>query len=479
MSYEYPNLTEKDNQLHMDSLPLKQVAKTTGTPVYVFSSKGIFDNIKTIQDAFKTNYPKTEIAYSLKNNMLYDVTALIAKTLTNFEVTSLFELDVVEKAVRENKLENARVITTNLYKSDALLEKLLSLEERLQDYHKVDISSLIAIDSYSDLRNTERVAKKLGKKASVLIRINPGIKMSKKEAIFASALPTSKCSVIIQDIEPIIESSKEEGISEWLIKRETKLKKDYAENLIALAEASPYLELEGLHGHLGSQITNIDYFHYFFEVVVQFFKLTEETLHRGLPILDLGGGYPVQYHARQKIPEITTIAKSIATKLKRKKTNPLLLIESGRFITANAAVLLSQINLIKEQINGRKLAILDLSVYSDLLDVLVASWDFDALLVNDLSGQEKPTKFQWELVGATNDTLDQLQKRTVTCSECSADIVSSTNHLFSRDLREGDLIAIPNAGAYTTCFNSNYCGRTKPKAILLDQENTQKFKRMQ
>ncbi|MHA1435776.1 MAG: hypothetical protein ACTSO7_18205, partial [Candidatus Heimdallarchaeota archaeon] len=68
-------------------------------------------------------------------------------------------------------------------------------------------------------------------------------------------------------------------------------------------------------------------------------------------------------------------------------------------------------------------------------------------------------KQNWQLVGSTNDALDQLNPIT-------------ENHVrtFPRELLPGDLIAIKNTGAYTTCFNSNYSGKPKPLIVLLNED---------
>ncbi|MHA1355158.1 MAG: hypothetical protein ACTSR1_08315, partial [Candidatus Heimdallarchaeota archaeon] len=272
-----------DGNLIFDGIDLEnEIASKYGTPTY---------NIKHLSTTFTNHYPDTEIAYSMKNNMLPEISAIISEELSTFETTSLLEMKLVEQIIIKSG-KPLNLISTNLYKSDGFLEQLLSFPNIKSKPEYGDFSSLIAIDSYQDLLNVERVAKKQNIKPKVLIRVNPGIKMSREKAIFASAFASAKCSSIIKDTESIISSSKDENINAYLEERIYEPKFDFAENLIDLSFKSDHLDLIGIHGHLGSQITNLEYFHNFFEVITIFYKLMQDKYENKLEILDLGGGYP-------------------------------------------------------------------------------------------------------------------------------------------------------------------------------------------
>ncbi|HUU77044.1 MAG TPA: hypothetical protein VMX55_01775 [candidate division Zixibacteria bacterium] len=456
--------TIKNGSLFFDEISLENdVAKKYGTPTYVFSKRIIQKNISELKDAFQKYYPNTEIAYSTKNNLNYDLISLIAEEVNYFETTSLLELLLVQKLANE-KNKPLNLISTNLYKPEGLIQQMIENENL---GNKNCVKGIIAIDSFQDMKNIERVAKKLNKKARVIVRVNPGTQMSRDSTVFASAYPDAKCSLIIYDIDSIISESNESRIDEWLLERNYKPEYDFAERIIEEVEESKYLDLVGIHGHIGSQVTNIEYFNHFFEVITIFYKLIEEKLGRKLDILDLGGGYPVKYSPDVEIPSIDEIAKLLIEKITKAKINPLLIIESGRFVTASSGVLLSEITLTKENLSGGRIGVLDLSVYSDLLDVIVAKWHYESRLVNNIPNENEVLETaNWELVGSTNDTLDQI------------DPISKFQfkRFFPRDLKSGDLIAILNAGAYTTCFNSNYCGKPKPMIVLIDHQSKQKIK---
>ncbi|MHA1171070.1 MAG: diaminopimelate decarboxylase family protein, partial [Candidatus Heimdallarchaeota archaeon] len=449
------NLFRRDRDtILFDDVNLRNIETKFGTPTYLFSADQIRRNISFLREKMLKYNAQTSIAYSMKNNIVPEICTIIADEVDYFETTSMLEQKIVEKILLEKK-KNIHIISTNIYKPDGLIEDVIEYPNiSSSEIDSAKCHSFLAIDSYHDLKNIEKVAQRLGVKPKVLIRVNPGIKMDIEETIFASANISAKCAVVISNIEPILKASKDPTIKIWLPERQFRPEFDTAERLVREAYESEYLDLVGIHCHLGSQITNIEYFDRFFEVVTSFFKIMNEELNDKLKILDLGGGYPVDYAHCECVPTIEDISKSLSKNIKNSGINPDIIIESGRFITANSGILISKITITKENSDGHKIAVLDLSTYSDLLDVLTAQWSYDYSLINELPDSDQ--KASWKLVGGTNDTLDQLTPRIIKCSNCKEQIIEKKEITFPRDLVFGDLIAVKSTGAYTTCFNSNY-----------------------
>ncbi|NHK30646.1 MAG: hypothetical protein FK730_04800 [Asgard group archaeon] len=441
----------KGNNIEFDRMDLNEIAKQYGTPIYLFSERKIRENTNELKEKFTKYWSDTKIAYSLKNNPLYEIQKIVVDDIDHFEVSSKAEIEkLMQLAVNRKKQLN--IVLTNIYKSDELLSIVFNADI-IPNY---SLNIFLAIDSYQDLKNIEEMAKKQKKKPQVLIRVNPGIQMNQQKTTFASAHLSAKCAAIISDIEKIKQLSNDPTISLWLPERSHKPEKDSAENLIMEASRSNYLELKGIHCHLGSQITQFEYFERFFEVISLFYKIMNEKIDDKLKVLNFGGGYPVDYLSDGSVPTIESISMCMAKNLKNADIKPKVIIESGRYITATSGTLLSKVKLTKEMPTGRNLAVLDLSVYSSLLDILVANWYYECILVNNLpkEGTEHSTT-NWDLVGETNDTLDQLNPRGIK--------IDKIRRNFPRDLVVDDLIAIKNTGAYTVCFNSHYMGRPYPK----------------
>ncbi|MHA1186487.1 MAG: hypothetical protein ACTSSK_06365, partial [Candidatus Heimdallarchaeota archaeon] len=71
-----------DGNLIFDGIDLEnEIASKYGTPTYLFSVKKLRENIKHLSTTFTNHYPDTEIAYSMKNNMLPEISAIISEEL--------------------------------------------------------------------------------------------------------------------------------------------------------------------------------------------------------------------------------------------------------------------------------------------------------------------------------------------------------------------------------------------------------------
>ena len=446
--------TITNNELLMDNISLSNLSETFGTPLYIFSENKLLDNYNKLYRAFSSLYPKIQIAYSTKNNVLGGILEKILHKTDWFEVTSLGETQSVKKASDKVGVK-PNIIQTNIYKPyDLILES-------------IENGYILAIDSYQDCVNVERIARKIGIKANIFLRVNPGIRMSIEDTTFSSATTWAKCANIISTHEDLLEDLDQSEIESWLVPIRNIPSKDTAEYLSQYIAKKEVFNFLGLHAHPGSQVTSLDYYHYFSLIITRFFKQLNESLENNLEYLDIGGGYPVDYESGESIPDVKEIAKVIISNIEKANIMPKLILESGRYITANAGTLLSKVLLTKENAVTQNIAVLDVSFYSDLIDTIAAHWYFESKLVNDIPEVEEMKEY--ELFGITNDSLDLIdpQKRI---SKCGETITPERKRIFPRSLTTGDLVLIMNAGAYSTCFNSNYCLYSKPPVILIDTE---------
>jgi len=453
---ENPNVYSiSNNELHFDNISLANLSETFGTPLYIFSEKKLLDNYNELYNAFNSLYPKIQIAYSTKNNVLGGVIEKILPKTNWFEVTSLGETQSVKKA-SDRVGAKPNIIQTNIYKpNDLILES-------------IENGYILAIDSYQDCLNIERISKKIGIKAKVFLRVNPGIRMSIEKTIFSSATPWAKCANIISTSEELLEDLEKSETKSWLAPLNNIPSKDTAEYLSKYIAEKSIFNFLGIHAHPGSQVTSLDYYCYFSLIVARFFKRLNESLDSDLEYLDIGGGYPVDYKSGESIPEVKEIAKVIISNIEKTRISPKLIIESGRYITANAGSILSKVVLTKENAVTKNVAVLDISFYSNLIDTIAAHWYFESKLVNDLPNEEEMKEY--ELFGITNDSLDLIDPQKRVCS-CGETLTPERKRIFPRVLKSGDLVLILNSGAYSTCFNSNYCLHSKPPVILIDTDN--------
>src|SRR5947208_6322260 len=85
-----------DNTLYCESVPLADIAKASGTPAYVYSSKAILDNYRAYDESFG-DLPHT-VCYAVKANSSLGILSLLAGAGSGFDIVSSGELYRVLKA---------------------------------------------------------------------------------------------------------------------------------------------------------------------------------------------------------------------------------------------------------------------------------------------------------------------------------------------------------------------------------------------
>ena len=175
-------------------------------------------------------------------------------------------------------------------------------------------------------------------------------------------------------------------------------------------------------------------------VMVMIDKLKEMGIH--LKHIDIGGGLGVTYKDETP-PSVVEYANALKPALE--KLGLKVYMEPGRSISANAGVLLTQVDLLKPT-NHRNFAIIDAAMNDLIRPALYEAW-MDIQVVTPRTDVE--TK-QWDIVGAICETGDFLGKE--------------------RDLAiaEEDILAVLGAGAYGFVMSSNYNSRGRAAEVMVD-----------
>lgn len=218
---------------------------------------------------------------------------------------------------------------------------------------------------------------------------------------------------------------------------------NHVEKIIGLLRQSSHLHLVGLGFHIGSQILSVQPF------LDAFLKLKGlvaefETLGFVIEHLDLGGGIGIPYQDETE-PDLNRYAEFV----KEHRGKYRILLEPGRFITGNTGVLLNKI--LYHKVNYEKHFLIVDGAMNDLL---------------------RPSLYQ-----AYHEVLPLEQKE----GSIRADVVGpvcETGDFFAHDrllppLKQGDYLAIMNAGAYGFVAASNYNSRPRAAEILVDGDRAQ------
>ena len=182
---------------------------------------------------------------------------------------------------------------------------------------------LINVESESEVNLINKISKKISKKISIGIRLNPNVTGKTHEKISTGG-KDEKFGLVYNDFI----------------------------NLCKKIKKMKNLNLQGLSVHIGSQITNIKPFK---KVLVVIDKIINTT-KINFKFIDLGGGMGISYSQKEKAFNLKEYAKLVNRFSKDK--NSKIIFEPGRFIIGNSAILITKIIYIKKS-GGKNFIILD------------------------------------------------------------------------------------------------------------------------
>jgi diaminopimelate decarboxylase len=285
---------------------------------------------------------------------------------------------------------------------------------------------LFNVESEAELANLAECAARLRKVAPVALRVNPDVPADTHPYI-STGLHEHKFGVPIRKARA-------------LYQQVTKQKS---------------LRVAGVSVHIGSQITDVAPFAAAMERVADLVKALRDDGH-DVRYIDAGGGLGISYEA-QRGPAFAVQAQRYARALLHplRKMGAHLLLEPGRSIVASAGVLLTRV--IYTKANERKKFVVVDAAMNDLIRPPLYKAYHEIIPVRRNSGREVE---RVDVVGPICETGD----------------------FFARDraipaAREGDLLAILDAGAYGMALASNYNSRPRPAEVLVDGRSVQVARR--
>jgi len=205
----------------------------------------------------------------------------------------------------------------------------------------------------------------------------------------------------------------------------------------------------GIHTHIGSGILDPEPFKLAVEVLMDVAGRVHNETGVKFEFIDFGGGLGIPYTPDEPLLEIETFAMEITGLFKDKiydygLDNPTLCIEPGRYLVGDASYLLTRVNTVKK--SYRKFVGVDTGFNTLLRPTMYGSYHH--ILVADKPDAEP------------KENLDV------------AGNICESGDLFARDrllpeVKEGDVLAIMNAGAYAFSMASQYNSRPRPGEVLV------------
>lgn len=394
-SFEY-----RHGELYCEQVPVSQIAKEVGTPCYIYSHATLTRHFRAYDGAFK-DIPHV-VAFAMKANSNLAILRLMAKEGSGVDIVSGGELFRALKA----GVPPSKIVFAGVGKS----------ADEIRDALKADIL-MFNVESSAELRAIDEVARSVGRKARVALRINP-------------------------DIDP----KTHPYISTGLKKSKFGIAADRALEEYKLASSLGHIDIVGVHAHIGSQLTEVTPF---VEALKKVVALVEALKAQGIGIqyLNVGGGLGITY-SDEKPPLPKDLAEAIFPLVKDR--NLTLVMEPGRVIVGNAGILVTRA-LYQKDGEAKRFVIVDAamndlirpSLYSAYHDIRPVS---EALLARP--------KHAVDVVGPVCESGDFLAKdRTLP------------------EVKPGDLLAVMSAGAYGFVMASNYNSRPRvPEVLVKDAE---------
>ncbi len=387
-------------ELNCEDVPLAKIAEAVGTPVYVYSSATLERHFCVLRDALVGAGLKDPlIAFAVKANSNVAVLRTLAKVGAGADVVSQGE---IRRALAAG-VAPEKIVFSGVGKSEA--EVTFALEAGVAE---------INLESEPELLLVNTVAQKLGKRATVAIRVNPDVEAG-GHAKISTGKAENKFGVSLAE----------------------------AERLYANASNMAGVRPVGIACHIGSQITDLAPLEAAFRKMR---ALVERLRDEGLSVerLDLGGGLGAPYFNQPTPPEPGDYAAMIA-RVMAGLPNIQFAFEPGRMIAANAGVLISKVLHVNARPEGRNFLVLDAAM-NDLLRPAMYDAYHDIRPVKPRAGEPQT----YDVVGPICETGDT----------------------FTRDrvlppLKAGDLVAFMTAGAYGAAMSSEYNSRLLVPEVLV------------
>jgi diaminopimelate decarboxylase len=379
--------------------------KEYGSPLYVYNEKILRNNCRKIKNL--VSYENFHVSYSAKANSNLHIMEIVKEEGLDVDAMSQGEIFVQLKA--GFKKEQIFFVSNNISKEEMA--------------YAINQGVRVSVDSISQLK----LFGELNPGGEVAIRFNPGIGAGHHKKVITAGKETKF------------------GIDPIYIDEVKSILKEYK------------LKLIGINQHIGSLFMDGAAY---LESVKAIFSLADSF--EGLSFVDIGGGFGIPYKKQEgQLPlDLVNLGEKLnkiieawtASYGKRIQVR----IEPGRFVPAEASVLLGTVQAVKENY-GKKYIGTDIGFNVLARPILYNSHHDIEVYKEGKVAQEA-----------------EVEKVTVVGNICESGDIISENTSLPR-LREGDILGILDAGAYGYVMSSNYNNRLRPAEVLIREDGSVKL----
>ena len=333
-------------ELKVDGLRLSEIAKKTGTPVYVYSARAFLKPLQDLQKGLRGI--DHLICFAVKSNSNLAILKMLGLAGAGMDLVSGGELFRVRKA----GVPGGRIVFSGVGKTEEEIE--VALSNKIFSFN---------VESLPELRLINRVAVRNKSQARVALRFNPDVN-AKTHPYISTGLKKNKFGLNRKEII-------------WALPEISKMKG---------------IVIAGLSIHIGSQLLSLKPLEESFLRLKDLAHEIEPKLPKPLEFFDLGGGVGISYdHEKPKSPSISDYCaliqkhfgsglKDLKKGLKKKK----IVLEPGRLIAGNSGVLVSEV-LFRKKRAEKDFLIIDAAM-NDLLRPALYGSHHDMLPVRKVQG---------------------------------------------------------------------------------------------
>jgi len=375
-------------------IDFRALANEYKTPLYIYDLDYMSEQFGKLKEAFKGR--KSIVAYAVKANSNLSVVKHFAQMGSGADCVSIGE---VRRAFLAG-IPSYKIIFSGVGKSD----------DEIREAIEKDIL-YINVESEAELGRVEMIAKELGAKSRISIRVNPNIDPQTHPYI-STGLHDNKFGVDLNT----------------------------AKRMYIMANNSEFLDPVGIHFHIGSQLTELTPIRESAEIVADLVR-SLSNINIDLKFFDIGGGLGIAYDDETLI-EPYDYAQAILSTLTALDLT--ILCEPGRFLTANAGYFVSKV-LYEKQNGAKKFVVVD-GAMNDLLRPAL----YGAYHKIEAITESKKEPRAVDIVGPVCESGDFFAKDYAL-----------------PELAHNDLLVVHSAGAYGFGMGSNYNTRGRSAEVAL------------
>ncbi len=384
--------------LSVEGVALDALADTHGTPLFVYSRAAMLDALAAYQRGLQGRHHL--ICYAMKANSSLAILQTLVRAGCGLDIVSGGEM---VRALAAG-VDPAKIVFSGVGKTRA--EMRAALQAGIGCFN---------VESTAELNALDGVARELGMRAPVSIRVNPNVD-AKTHPYISTGLKDNKFGIAHEDVVATYQH----------------------------AASCQGLQVQGIDCHIGSQITEAAPY---LEAMDRVLDLVESIEAAGVPIhhLDFGGGLGIDYHDDTP-PAADGLWQQLLAKLDaRGHGHRKIVIEPGRSLVGNAGVCVTEV-LFEKPGAHKNFLIVDAAM-NDLPRPAMYQAFHRIAPVRECTNAATTS---WDVVGPVCESGDWIGRDRALA------------------VRAGERLAVLSAGAYCMSMASNYNTRGRAAEVLVD-----------